>query len=107
MKRDRCPACGAAGYHGRRCGACLYEPFMEEIAHKTHYHAGEPLVLDTRPKPVRPGQGCASYPGRRTAKPFPVRGLLLILAALLAIFVPGGFIPAAIIAISLLNKKKK
>jgi len=79
---------------------------MEEVSHRNHYHAGEPLVLDSRPSPVRPGQGCASYPGRRMAKAFPFRGLLLILAALLAIFVPGGFIPALIIAIPLLNKKK-
>ena len=106
MKRDRCPACGAAGYHGRRCSKCLYEPFMEEVAHRTHYHAGEPLVLNTRPTPVRPGQGCASYPGRRTTKKFPVRALLLVLAALLALFVPGGLIPALIIAVSLLKKKK-
>ena len=106
MKRDRCPACGAAGYRGRRCSACLFEPFTEEVIHRTHYHAGEPLVLDTRPRSVRPGQGCASYPGRRTTKAFPARGLLLILAVLLAIFVPGGIIPALIIAVSLLKKKK-
>ena len=106
MKRDRCPACGAAGYHGRRCSRCLYEPFMEEVAHRTHYHAGEPLVLTARPRPVRPGQGCASYPGKRTTKKFPVKALLLVLAALLAIFVPGGLIPALIIAVSLLKKKK-
>ena len=106
MKRDRCPACGAAGYHGRRCAQCLYEPFMEEIAHRTHYHTGEPLVLNTRPSPVRPGQGCASYPGRRTTKKFPARALLLILAAILAIFVPGGIVPALIIVIPLLKKKK-
>jgi hypothetical protein len=106
MKRDRCPACGAAGYHGRRCSKCLYEPFMEEVAHRTHYHAGEPLVLNTRPRPVRPGQGCASYPGKRTTGKFPVKALLLVLAALLALFVPGGLIPALIIAVSLLKKKK-
>ena len=106
MKRDRCPACGAAGYHGRRCAQCLYEPFMEEIAHRTHYHAGEPLVLDTRPRPVRPGQGCASYSGKRTTDKFPLKALLLILAALLALFVPGGLVPALIIVIPLLKKKK-
>ena len=106
MKRDRCPACGAAGYHGRRCGKCLYEPFMEEVAHRTHYHAGEPLVLNTRPTPVRPGQGCASYPGRRKTVDFPTRLLLLILAAALALFVPGGIILALIILISMLKKKK-
>ena len=106
MRRDRCPACGAAGYHGRRCGKCLYEPFMEEVAHRTHYHAGEPLVLNTRPAPVRPGQGCASYPGKRKASGLPLRPLLFILAALLAIFVPGGFIFALIIVLPLLKKKK-
>ena len=105
MRRDQCPACGASGYRGRRCSRCLYEPFTEEVLHRTHYHAGEPLVLDTRPRPVRPGQGCASYSGRRT-RPFPARSLLLILAALLAIFVPGGFILALIIVIPLLKKKK-
>ena len=105
MKRDRCPACGAAGYHGRRCSHCLYEPFMEEVAHRTHYHAGEPLVLDTRPSPVRPGQGCASYPGKRT-KPFPARSLLILLAAALALFVPGGIVLALIILLPMLKKKK-
>ena len=105
MKRDRCPACGAAGYHGRRCAQCLYEPFMEEIAHKTHYHAGEPLVLDSRPRSVRPGQGCDSFPGKRTGK-FPMRGLLFLVAALIALFVPGGIIIALIIVIPMLKKKK-
>ena len=105
MRRDQCPACGASGYHGRRCSRCLYEPFTEEIIHRTHYHAGEPLVLSSRPAPVRPGQGCASYPGRRT-KPFPTRSLLILLAAALAIFVPGGFILALIILVPLLKKKK-
>lgn len=105
MKRDRCPACGAAGYHGRRCGQCLYEPFMEEIAHRTHYHAGEPLVLDTRPRPVRPGQSCASYPGKRT-KSFPTQALLILLAVVLALFIPGGIILALIIVLPMLKKKK-
>ena len=106
MKRDRCPACGAAGYRGRRCGQCLYEPFMEEVAHRTHYHAGEPLVLDARPKAVRPGQGCASYPGRRTAGKFPAKALLILLAVLLAVTVPGGIVLAPIVVLSMLKKKK-
>ena len=106
MKRDRCPACGAAGYHGRRCSHCLYEPFMEEVAHRTHYHAGEPLVLTTRPTPVRPGQGCASYSGKRTTGKFPINALLLVLAALLALFVPGGILLALIIVIPMLKMKR-
>lgn len=105
MKRDRCPACGAAGYHGRRCGQCLYEPFTEEVAHRTHYHAGEPLVLDTRPSPVRPGQGCASYPGKRT-RTIPFQALLILLAVVIALLIPGGIIIALIIILPMLKKKK-
>lgn len=88
LDRYRCPACGARGYRGRRCGECLYEPFGEEVAHGTHYHAGEPLVLNTRPKSRPAGQGCDSYSGKRLPRiPKP---LLIGLAVLVAALVPGG-----------------
>lgn len=49
MGRSTCPSCGAA-YNGKRCRSCNYEHFSEEIAHGSHSHQGEPLVIDA---PVR------------------------------------------------------
>lgn len=105
MDRYRCPACGVSGYRGRRCGVCLYEPFGEEIAHGNHYHAGEPLVLNTRPVSRPAGQGCNSYSGKRLPKiPKP---LLLLGAVLVAAFVPGGvFLVIVAAAIAKAAKQK-
>jgi len=90
MDRYRCPACGASGYRQSRCSQCLYVPFGEEIAHRNHYHAGEPLVTDSRRAPVAPGKGCDSYPGKRMPKIRIPRPLLYLLAIGVAVFVPGG-----------------
>lgn len=53
MARLTCPSCGEP-YNGKRCRACLYEQFTEEITHGNHTHEGEPLVIDAPVrKPVR------------------------------------------------------
>lgn len=111
MDRNRCPACGAPGYRGKRCGSCLYAPFSEEIAHRNHYHAGEPLVTGVRPSPTVPGRGCSSYPGKRT-RSFSGAGLLLKLlgvaaAVLVAAFVPGGVLLVIIAAMVIKPFTKK
>jgi len=99
MKRNQCPACGEGRYFGGRCRACGYKPFVEEIAHGTHYHRGEPLELKTRPQPSRPsenaGSHCRDYTGgRRSRIPKPVwAGLAIAGALVLVLVVPGGYIP--------------
>lgn len=72
MARYRCPGCGMP-YDGKRCPACFYEPFTEEVAHRGHVHEGEPLVVKERPPvrqvPVSTGRkGCGAYPGRKKTK---------------------------------------
>lgn len=53
MARDICPSCGSP-YNGRKCRECLYEHFSEEIAHGSHVHTGEPLVIDAPARrPIR------------------------------------------------------
>lgn len=97
MDRNRCPACGARGYTNNRCGECLYKPFDEEISHRNHYHAGEPLVVTTR-RPVTPsGKGCASYPGKRMPKFRIPRPLLYLAGIAVALLVPGGVLLVGIV----------
>ena len=85
MARYTCPSCGAA-YNGKRCRACNYEHFSEEIAHGGHTHKGEPLVIDSpvrRPIPRKDPFGCdpktrkRTFP-RRQRKQRPFVGLLTI-----------------------------
>lgn len=108
MDRYCCPACGARGYRGRRCGQCLYEPFDEEVAHGSHYHAGEPLVLNTRPRSTAPGRGCDSYSGKRIPKITVPKALLIVPAVLILLFFPRAGVPLGLIvlAVNALNKKK-
>lgn len=68
MARYICPSCGES-YNGKRCRACNYEHFSEEIAHRGHSHRGEPLVIDTpvrKPIPRKDPFGC----DRKTRKRF-------------------------------------
>lgn len=85
MARYTCPSCGAS-YNGRRCRACFYENFSEEIPHGAHVHQGEPLVIDAparRPIPKKDPFGCDKpsrkpvFP-RREKKQRPFAGLLTI-----------------------------
>lgn len=85
MARDTCPGCGAS-WNGKRCRACNYEHFSEEIAHGGHTHRGEPLVIDApvrKPIPRKDSFGCDprtrkdSFP-RQERKPRPFLGLLTI-----------------------------
>lgn len=83
MARYKCPACGSP-YDGKRCRECCYEPFTEEVAHRNHYHEGEPLVIKKAParKPVRPTEkrSCDTFPGKRKKKlPVWLRVILILL----------------------------
>ena len=70
MEKYQCPCCGAP-YNGKRCRACFYEPFTEEITHGLHTHEGEPLVIsEPAERPIRKAgasrrPGCGDYSGRR------------------------------------------
>lgn len=78
MARYLCPSCGAA-YNGKKCRQCLYEHFTEEIAHGTHVHEGEPLVIDApvrRPIKRKDPFDCE----KRTRKKHPFAGFLILLA---------------------------
>lgn len=78
MARYTCPSCGAP-YNGKKCRQCLYEHFTEEIAHGTHVHEGEPLVIDApvrRPIKRRDPFDCE----KRTRKKHPFAGFLVLLA---------------------------
>lgn len=80
MARNICPSCGSA-YNGRKCRSCLYEHFTEEIAHGSHTHRGEPLVIDApvrRPVKQKDPFGCE----KKTRKKRPLAGLVVILAIL-------------------------
>lgn len=60
MAKYICPSCGAR-YNGKKCRQCLYENFGETIAHGSHTHKGEPLVIDSpvrRPIPKKDPFGC-------------------------------------------------
>lgn len=85
MARSFCPSCGEA-WNGRRCRACNYEHFSEEIAHGGHFHRGEPLVVDTpvrKPIPRKDPFQCDketrkfSFP-KREGNQHPFAGLLVI-----------------------------
>jgi len=110
MERNRCPACGAKGYAGRKCRECGYLPFVEEVMHANHYHQGEPLVLKERPKVTPPGRGCDSFPGQRVQK-IPLRlvaGVVMGIVSLAA-FAENPRLGMALLAITasiFLNKKK-
>lgn len=82
MRRKTCPCCGAP-YNGKRCQSCFYEPFTEEIAHGTHTHEEEPLVVSSPVKRESGSGGCAGYTGRR--KPGIVKWLLVAMAVFLAV----------------------
>ena len=85
MTRYNCPSCGAR-YNGKRCRACYYENFSEEIPHGTHVHKGEPLVIDAparRPIPRKDPFGCEKTSGKpvfpkREKKSRPFAGLFSI-----------------------------
>ena len=89
MEKYQCPCCGAP-YNGKRCRACYYEPFTEEITHGLHTHEGEPLVISEPAKrPVRRAgasrhRECGDYSGRRkSALPKWVLPVVIVLAAIL------------------------
>lgn len=88
MARYVCPSCGAA-YNGRRCKACLYEHFTEEIAHGNHVHKGEPLVVKTpvrRPVQRKDPFDCdKTTRKRRRLSPALVIALLAVLNPLLSL----------------------
>lgn len=78
MARYSCPSCGSI-YNGKKCRQCLYEHFTEEIAHGTHVHEGEPLVIDApmgRAIKRKDPFGCE----KRTRKKHPFAGFLVLLA---------------------------
>lgn len=53
MARYTCPSCGQP-YNGKRCRACRFENFSEEITHGLHTHHGEPLVVEEpKRQPIR------------------------------------------------------
>ncbi|MBP3685255.1 MAG: hypothetical protein J6J12_09905 [Oscillospiraceae bacterium] len=92
MAKQVCPSCGAA-YNGRKCRACLYENFSEEITHRNHTHKGEPLVIDSptrRPIPRKDPFGCETqtkkslFP-RREKKRRPFAGLFAIFLVIYAL----------------------
>ena len=107
MDRYRCPACGVSGYRGRRCGTCLYEPFGEEIAHGAHYHAGEPLVMTTRPKSTVSRKGCAAFPGKRMPKGSIFAFVLVGLGVVGLILIPQVVIPLGAVALVGTLRKKR
>ena len=85
MAGSFCPSCGAS-WNGRRCQACNYEHFSEEIVHGGHFHKGEPLIVDTpvrKPIPRKDPFDCdrqtrkTIFP-RKTKRPRPFVGLLTI-----------------------------
>lgn len=85
MARYTCPSCGAS-WNGKRCRACNYEHFSEEIAHGGHTHTGEPLIIGgsaRKPIPKKDPFGCDErtrrpvFP-RREKKQRPFAGLLTI-----------------------------
>ena len=78
MKKHTCPSCGAP-YNGRRCRSCCYEHFSEEIAHGSHTHRGEPLVIDApvrKPIPQKNPFAC----DKKTRKKHPLIRFLILLA---------------------------
>ena len=85
MAKYVCPSCGAS-YNGKKCRACLYENFAEEIAHGSHTHTGEPLVIDApvrSPIPRKDPFGCEKKTRKRPVrqrekKQRPFAGLLTI-----------------------------
>lgn len=78
MARSKCPSCGLP-YDGKRCRSCLYEHFTEEIAHGSHVHEGEPLVIDAPVrKPIRRKNPFDRE--KRTGKRHPLAGFLVLLA---------------------------
>lgn len=80
MARYTCPSCGAA-YNGKKCRQCLYEHFTEEIAHGTHVHEGEPLVIDAPVrKPVKRKNPFDC--DKQTRKRHPLAGFLVLLAVI-------------------------
>ena len=115
MKRNICPACGASGYLGRRCGKCLYVPFQEEIAHGNHYDQGEPLVVRSAMGMQKIGKyDCPTdrrYQ-RKAPSSFKLVWIIVGLACLpvavaLIAAAPGLLGLAVVIGISLLRKRRK
>lgn len=91
MARYTCPSCGAP-FNGKKCSACFYEHFSEEITHGAHIHRGEPLVIDAparRPIPKKDPFGCEKTPRKRSAprekKQRPFAGLLTIFMLIYAL----------------------
>lgn len=78
MDRFSCPSCGST-YNGKKCRACGYEHFSEEIRHGNHTHCGEPLVITgskRRPIPRNDPFGCE----KKTRKKHPLVRFLVLLA---------------------------
>jgi len=115
MNRNTCPACGASGYIGRRCGKCLYVPFQEEIAHGNHYDQGEPLVVRSVRELRSVGKyDCPTDRRHHRRVPFSLKPMWIVLGvACLPIAVglfaaaPGLLGLAVVIGISLLRKRRK
>ena len=74
MASYTCPSCGAP-YNGKKCRACCYEHFSEEIAHGNHTHKGEPLVIDApvrQPIPRKDPFGCGPKKQKRRKQKHPL-----------------------------------
>ena len=83
MGKIICPSCGAP-YNGKRCRHCGYEHFSEEIAHGSHTHKGEPLVIDApsrQPIPKKDPFGCE----KKTRNKHPLVRFALLLALINAL----------------------
>lgn len=90
MPRYDCPSCGQP-FNGKKCRACGYESFSEEIAHRLHVHKGEPLVIkDTSRKPIPKADpfGCPGKPSDKTAPRKKKSSLLSVLILLLCFLSP-------------------
>lgn len=89
MAKLTCPCCGKP-YNGKRCKACLYEHFSEEITHGLHTHTGEPLVVDDtvrKPIPRRDPLACDHRTKRRSAHVLILVAVILILVVLMSVAV--------------------
>lgn len=83
MARYKCPACGM-DYDGKKCRHCYYETFSEEIAHGSHTHRGEPLVIRSRSRrsiPKKDPFGCEKKTKKKnTSLPSLILAILIFFA---------------------------
>ena len=104
MKRNQCPACGSGPYLGGRCRNCFYVPFAEEIAHRNHFDAGEPLVLEKNPVSRTSTQECKPIASPMRRLVFTV--LAVVGALVLCMAVPGMAMLFVLAAVAFLGYRK-